>query len=595
MKRRLTPLILASLLVAPLAHAQWPFGESAAKTDDASGAAATPVRVFRLAGKVHDRALPFDFMGGDTIVFPELLQAIHDESQRPAVKALVFEVSGLSLGFAQVGELAAALAEARKAGKKIVVHMDSGDLATLAATATADEVDLVPEGTLFINGLQAEVSFYHELLGTLGLEADIEAVGQYKSAMEPYTRATMSDAARANLDALLDSLFASLVDAVGKPKKLSSDEVRALIDRGLFTAEEAKKAKLVDRLAYWSEVVEAETKASGEASIAWPKASDKASFSSVFDLLKLLGGDDSEPAATKPRIAVLVAEGTIVDGRDPSGLFDSESVVATEDFLDELHTIEHDPSVKAIVLRIDSPGGSALASDIMWRELVRVGKTHPLIVSMGDVAASGGYYIASAGKKIFASPMTLTGSIGVFGGKLVYHGLLDKIGVSTVVIARGKNASLFSGLTRFSDAEREVFRSNMRHTYETFVNKVARGRNMSFEAVDKVAQGRVWSGAEALSVGLVDKLGTLADAVAEAAKQAKLEDYETVTYPKGKSLLGLFDRSRDSKRILAPRLDLSDALPGPLAEKVRGLARVVEGLLGQEQVLAMMPFALTLR
>jgi len=587
------PLALATAWSMPAA-AQWPFAEPTSKADAA--AAITPVRVFHLAGVVRERALPFDFLGQGSLVFPDLLRAIDDEVERNEVKVLVFKLGGVAIGMAQAEELAAALASARKRGKRVVVHLESGDLTTLGIAAAADVVHLAPEGSLFVNGLQAEVAFYRDLLTTVGVEADIEAIGQYKSAMEPFTRTSPSDAARQNLDALLDSIYDSVLDGVGKPRKMSRADTKQLVDRGLFGADHAKKAKLVDELSYWPEVL-ASTSAEGAASLAWPKPSDSPDLSSVFDLLKLLGGDSPAPAAaSRPRVAVLVAEGAIIEGRDPGDLFADESVIASEDFLDALHEIEQDPNVKALVLRIDSPGGSALASDVMWRELARAGKARPLVVSMGDYAASGGYYLASAGKKIFAARTTLTGSIGVFGGKLVYKGLLDKVGVQTTIVARGKHAGLFSGLARFSDSEREVFRANMRHTYETFVNKVARGRNMSFDAVDKVAQGRVWTGAEALEVGLVDRIGGLADAIDEAARLAKLgADYEVVTWPKAKSFLDLFDKGSAAKRLAAPRLDVTDALPAPLAARARALGRVVEGLLGKEQVLALMPFALTWR
>ncbi|MCC6625495.1 MAG: signal peptide peptidase SppA [Deltaproteobacteria bacterium] len=593
LSRIVLPLALATAWSLPAA-AQWPFADATPKVEAA--ATVTPVRVFRLAGVVRERALPFDFLGDGSVVFPDLLRAIHEESERGDVKALVFKLGGVALGMTHVEELASAFADAQKKGKRVIVHLESGDLTSLGVASHADVVHLTPEGSLFVNGLQAEVAFYRDLLGTIGVEADVEAVGQYKSAMEPFTRTSLSEPARANLDALLDSIFASVLDGVGKPRKMTRGDVQQLVDKGLFTADQAKKAKLVDELSYWPEVLESTAKL-GPASLAWPKPSAAPDLSSMFDLLKLLGGDEPAPTGpAKSKVAVLVAEGAIIEGRDPSDLFSEEAVIASEDFLDALHDIEADPNVKALVLRVNSPGGSALASDVMWRELVRVGKARPLVVSMGDYAASGGYYLASAGRKIFAGRTTLTGSIGVFGGKLVYKGLLDKVGVQTTIIARGKHAGLFSGLARFTDSEREVFRQSMRHTYETFVNKVARGRNMSFDAIDKLAQGRVWTGEQAVEVGLVDRIGGLTDAIAEAAKLAKLgEDYEVVTWPKERSFLDLFDKGAASKRIAAPRLDVRDALPQPLAARARALGRVVEGLLGKEQVLALMPFVLTWR
>jgi protease-4 len=586
------------------ARAEWPlFGSD----PSAAKASTSPVRVFRLVGVARERPSPWDLFGtGKSLVLPELLLAIAAEGRQPEVKTLVMKVGALGIGLAQAEELAAALEAVRKpasgsAKKRVIAYVESADLPTLVALSKVDELWIAPEGSLYLPGLQAEVSFYKDLLGTLGLEADIEAVGQFKSAMEPFTRQSMSDAARENLESLVDGLYQSLVSALAARPGLNADKVKAAIDLGLFDGEAALKAGLVDKIGYWGEALDAQVKRDGAGTLAWPKATETPDISSIFDLVKLFSGGD-EKVSTTPKIAVLVAEGAIVEGRDPSDFMNDESVIASEDFLDALYAVENDPQVKAIVLRINSPGGSALASDILWRELDRVGKKLPLVVSMGSVAASGGYYIASAGKRIYADATTLTGSIGVFGGKMVYKGLLDKVGVHSVTIARGKNAGLFSGLTRFSDSEREVLKKTMRHTYETFVNRVAKGRNMSFDAVDKIAQGRVWTGKQALEVGLVDRLGGLDEAIREAARMAKAwkpgEVPEVETFPKSKSIFELFDKgSGGAKRLeLGGMLALAKGLPGPLAAPASRLARVVASLLGgREQVFALLPFELSVR
>lgn len=590
-----TAAVLAALLFLPMtAAAKWPFSKEEAKADEK----VTPVRVYKLDGEVREKAGTWDGLGGGgALVFSELLDAIANDAQNPKVETLVMKLGAVSFGPAQGEELAAAIAMAKKSGKRVLAHFESADLRQLSAIAAADEVHMTPEGTLAIPGLRVEVSFYKELLGTLGLEADIEAVGEFKSAMEPFTRETMSDAARKNLDSLVDSLFGSFVDSLAASRKLSVDKVKAAIDRGLFSGEDAKKAGLVDKLSYWSEVMDGAAKGKKDAaSLGWPRTKETPEIGSIFDLLKLLGGEEDEVKDTSPKVALLVAEGPIVEGRDPADLFSDDSVIASEDVLDALHAIEKDETIKAIVLRVDSPGGSALASDIIWRELARLNKKLPVVVSMGNVAASGGYYIASAGRKIFADPTTLTGSIGVFGGKMVYRNMLDKVGVKTVVIGRGQNAGMFSSLARFSDGERVVLRDHMQHTYETFVNRVAKGRNMSFDAVHKVAQGRVWTGRQAAEVGLVDKLGGLSDALTEARKLAKLApDTKVETYPRKKSLMDLFDKNKSaSERIAAPSLrSLARTLPRPIAGHAERLAMVVTGLLGERQILAMMPFALS--
>jgi protease-4 len=602
---RLLGGLAVALMLTPSAHAQFDFllgGDKPATVQKAT----SPVRVFRLSGIIRETLSPWSlFSAPNTLIMSELLATIEVESKAPQVEALIFKLQGLELGLSQAEELAGALTAARKQGKQVIAHLESATLPTLAAVATATEIHLTPEGSVMLPGLQAEISFYRDLLGTLGVEADIEAVGQYKSAMEPFTRSTLSDPARENLEALVDGLYASSIDLLALPRKLTPAKLKALIDEGLLTAEDAKATGLVDRLAYWDETL-APLNPKGDStrvSLAWPKAKEAPEIGSLFDLFSLLTAPEDDKADKAPKVAVIVAEGTIVEGRSMSDPMSDETVIATEDLLDTLHEIERDDSVKAIVLRIDSPGGSALASDILWRELARLNEKKPIVASMGNTAASGGYYLASAARRILANPTTLTGSIGVFGGKMVYASLLDKIDVDTVVISRGKHAGMFSGLTRFSDTEREVMRKHMKHTYKTFVNRVAKGRNMSHDAVDRIAQGRVYTGRQASEVGLVDKLGGLDDAIAEARKLARLPaDTKSELYPKPKTfleMLDLFGGGTGSRRITAPRISalhaLLQSLPAPLSTHARRLLTEVVPMLEREKALTLLPFAITIR
>lgn len=592
-----TALLACAFAFGHEARADWPFGAAA---PDKSAAVVTPVRVYKLAGNVSEKASPWNLFGDGGLILPELLAQLQADAADKTVKTIVLKVGELGLGPAQAEELAAAIGAAKAAKKRVVAYLDRGTLTTLLAVAPADVVAITPEGSFTVPGLRAEVSFYKEILDTIGVEADIESVGQFKSAMEPYTRTSFSDPARENLETLVDGLYRSLLARIGAARSITPAKLEAAIDKGLLTAEAAKSAGLVDALAYWGEQLDAETKA-GEASLAWPKPAETPDFGSIFDLVKMLSGDAPATIDGDPKIAVLVAEGPIVEGADPSDFMNADNVVAVEDFLDALHAIEQDPTVKGLVVRIDSPGGSALASDLIWRELERVGKKLPVVASMGNVAASGGYYIAVAAKKIYADETTLTGSIGVFGGKMVYGQLLDKVGVHTVVIARGKNAGLFSGLTKFSDSEREVMRTSMLDTYKTFVNRVAKGRSMSYDAVDKVAQGRVWTGKQALEVGLVDKIGGLDEAVAECARMSKAfagKAPEVELFPKKKTLMDLLGKgASDAQRLqFGGQLStLAKALPKPIRGSAEQLARVLESMVGNGNVLAMMPMAIEIR
>ncbi len=598
--RTLLSVAIALLILAPSASAQqWPLlGDHASAAADGR---VSPVRVFKLGGVVSEAEAAMDLLStGDGLVFSELLAAIDRDSRSQAVKAMVFRFGPVSFGLAQLEELADAMRLASKRGKRVIAHLETAFNATLIAATAADELHLTPEGTIFLTGLRAEVAFYKDLLDTIGLEADVEEIGKYKSAMEPMTRATMSDAAREQLEALLDSVYGTLIERIAAHRKgLDVAQVAELVDVGLFTAEEAKRKGLVDGLSYWRELLDTLGDRYGaKPSLAFPIVEEAPDLGSIFSIMELLTKSDAPPETGRPRIALLTAEGPIISGRSSADLFGGGHVIASEDLIDALQEIDQDPAVKAIVLRVDSPGGSALASDVIWRELVRAGNKRPIIVSMGNVAASGGYYIASAGDKIYAEAATVTGSIGVFGGKMVVSGLYDKIGVHTVALGRGKHAGLMSSTQRFSDSERAVFRANMKHTYDTFVNRVRAGRNMSYDAVHRVAQGRVWSGEQAKAVGLVDAIGGLRDALGEAARRArlKLDDVDVVRYPKARSLIELLS-GNDNKLIAPPpRLEgLLGALPRPIAARAVHLAGLFELLFERELSLTMMPFLIDIR
>lgn len=583
------------LAAAPASAQSWTF--LGGPSDDAK---VDPVRVFRVSGAVREAEAPLSLFGsGRDVVFPELIAALDRESRRPEVKVLVIRL-GADLGPAQGEELAAAITRARERKKRVVVHLESASTGQLLAVRTADTIQMAPEGSLYLTGLRAEVSFYKDLLATLGIRADIEAVGKYKSAAEPYRLSTMSDAAREQLESLLDSLFASVLRRLADPaRKVSEADARRLVDVGLFTAEEAKKAGLIDQTGYWPALRDALGEQVGALSLAYPVSSSAPDLSSIFSIIELLTRSPPEATSGRPRVALVTLAGPIVLGSGGGGLFGVDAAIASDDVVAILEDLARDPLVRAVVLRIDSPGGSALASDVIWRAVGALADKRPVIASLGDVAASGGYYVASAARRILASDTTLTGSIGVFGGKLVIGELLDKIGVHTVVLSRGKHAGLMSSLSGFSDSERAVFRANMEHTYQTFVNRVRSGRGMSYDAVDRIAQGRVWSGEQARGVGLVDGAGGLYDAVAAAAKAASLDlaSVDVVRYPKSRSLLELLEG--DPQRLLAPHLDapggLLSALPEPLRARARAAVGLLSRLWSREQVLAIMPFELVLQ
>jgi protease-4 len=531
-----------------------------------------------------------------SMVFHELIEAVAKASTDKAAKVLLVHVEPSTLGHAQIEELDAELGRARSRGKQVIAHFDDAENAELLLATQADRVNMTPEGMLVVSGIQAEVTFYKALLDLVGLEADFESIGKYKSAADSLTRDAISEADREQVDALVGDIYAAIVGGIAAHRKLDRAQVEAAFDRGLLTGEEAKSRRLVDTLGTWDELVRELEEKHGAAELAFPVAEPLPDISSFWGLLGLLGKKRGTEKVGPNKVALLALEGPIVMGSAEEDFFTSEAIIAVDDVLDALSEIAQDKDVKAIVVRIDSPGGSALASDILWHELRRIGKTRPVVASMGNVAASGGYYIAAAAAEIWAEPTTVTGSIGVLGGKLVWKGLMDKVGVKTTLIRRGKHAGLFSSTSRFSDTERAVLREHMQHSYDTFVQRVATGRHMSNDAVDKVAQGRVWSGKQAKEVGLVDGLGGLDEALEAAARLANLkrDKLEVQTYPKPRSLLDLLQEDRTRIGLEAPKLLERLLIPAALRGVTR-LATTVGRLLERERVVAVMPFLLSIQ
>jgi protease-4 len=593
-------LAAALMWLAPWAAARQAPAHTAKVAAKRTPPAAKAVKVFRLAGPVSEAANPWDPYGFDeTLVLGELLGAVDDAARDPAVGTLVLKVRSVGLGLAQARDVADAIRLARIRGKVVVAHLVDVTAPALVAVAGADSVVVTPEGRFMAPGLRAEVTFFKDMLATVGLEADIEAVGRFKSAAEPLTRSDMSESAREALDAVLDSLWDTLLDDIAEGRRMPRAEVQAAFDQGLLTAEEIRKRGLVDRLEYWTDLVERlQTETGSKPSLAFPRSIDLPDMSSLFGIIQLLTRRPDRANQGKTKVALLVADGPIQMGRAADDPFASASVVATDDILEAIAAIEADDSVKSVVLRVDSPGGSALASDVIWRALARLGAKRPIVASLSSTAASGGYYIASAAQQIVAQPTTITGSIGVFGGKLVTGGLYTKLGLGTVVVSRGKNSGLLSSHARFTDSEREVIRQTMRATYDTFVNRVAKGRRMSYDAVDRVAQGRIWSGRDALANGLVDELGSFDVAVARAAHLAgaQVDDIELVPFPAPKSFVEMLQARTATLR--GPNLDLErllGTLPGPLALDLLRASALIQGLLAHEPVLAMLPYRLEVR
>ena len=475
-----------------------------------------------------------------------LVERIDRAAGDPKVKGVLLGIASPELGRARLEELRAAIGRVRAAGKPVAAHLVGGAPAHYLVASACDSITLAPAATLAITGVRVEMTFFKALLDRLGVEAEILQVGEFKGAGEPLTRTSMSPQLRAQYESFVGDLYEQFVERVAADRKLAVERVRALVDTGVFTPEAARDAGLVDAVGYEDEALAALAKRvrSDEPKIARDYGRRKIDddFSGIGGLVKLMelfaARDGTASSGDGKRIAVVHVTGEIREGRGRDDLL-AGGAAGSDDVIAAIREAAKDEQVAAVVLRIDSPGGSALASDLIWREAERTKK--PVVASLSDTAASGGYYIAVAADRIVAAPGTLTGSIGVVGGKVAVGGGLDKVGVQTDVVSRGRNAGWLSMTTPFKDHEREAFLATMRDVYRLFTTKVAAGRGLEADRVKELAEGRVFTGRMAKEAGLVDRLGTLDDAIDEARKLAGIEadeKTERLLLPKPR---GLFD------------------------------------------------------
>ena len=506
---------------------------------------------------------------------------------------MLLHINGVSIGWARLNELHTAIAEVKAAGKPVWARMDDASNMDYLLAASCDRIIVPESGTLMLTGLRAEVTFFKNLFEMLDIKADMLRVGAFKSAAEPYTRTEMSDEFRLEMESILDDYYATMVSQVATARKLPEETVKGIIDVGLIGAPRAKELGLIDDVAYEDQLLSLISGDDESIDVQLREDYRKKKMSTeldLFSLMQLLSGNSSDSGSTRPRIAVIRLEGSIVGGSDPLSLF-AESSISSDKIVPLIHKLSKDDNVKAIVLRVDSPGGSALASDLIWRALEASGK--PVIASMGDTAASGGYYISMGADWIFAEPGTLTGSIGVVGGKIALDGLMKKAGVTTSVIRRGRNSTVMSMTQSFSDSERESMQQMLNTIYEQFTQKAAAGRKMDVDKLEPLARGRVYTGRQAKELGLIDELGTLANAIAHARKlvgddESKLE-LEDLPHPQSplEMLMGN----------TLPASQPFDAWASLLPDSVRPALQHLDALrlFAEEPALMMLPFKLSIK
>jgi protease-4 len=551
------------------------------------------VLALRVAGSLPDY-VPDDplrrFLGNTDQSLSNLTLQFSKAKVDSRIKVIMLDINMSTAGMGKAEEIRDAITDFRSSGKPVYAYIEYGTDKEYYIASACDKIYVAPPGELFINGFAANVMFFRGSLDKLGIYPDMVQMGKYKTAVETFTRKDMSDANREFINSLLDDLFNRYVATIAKARNKSAGDVRALIDDAPYSAAKAKELGLIDGVAYHDEI-EKELKA-------------KLGYKESDELRVVRGSEYSrvEPESLGldkgERIAVIYATGDIGSGKSNDGPTGEQSI-GSETLAKAINDARDDKGIKAIVIRVDSPGGSGLASDIIWHAVEAAKAKKPVVISMSDVAASGGYYIAAGANKIVAQPSTITGSIGVFAGKPVIKGLYDWLGISNEYVLRGKQAGMFRESEKFTPEERAKFEDLIiRNYYEDFVPKVAKGRNKTPEYVDSVAQGRVWTGAQGKDRGLVDEFGGLDRAVEVAKELAKIpkdKGVHRVIFPYPRTLFQQFFNEEGSETRVRSEQQraVMAALPEDARRALRFMALMDQAKSGDPMLV--MPFDLEIK
>lgn len=559
--------------------------------------ASNSVLVLNVEGSLPDYTnadeLSSRFFGGDTNSLSNLLLQLRKAKADKRVGAVLLDIHMFGGGWAKADEIREAVADFRKSGKPIYAYMEfGGDKEYYVATA-AERVYVPPIGDLFINGLAAESMHFKGSFDKLGIYWDSYQIEKYKTAPESFTREDMSEGERETLNSLLDEIFNRYVTQVAEARRKSVEDIRALVDNAPHNAPAAFEAGLIDGALYREEVEKELKKRLGY------KEDEKLRKVSTAEYRRVtpqsLGLNQGE------LIAVVFASGPIEPGHSNDGTFGGDQTVGSDTVVKAINDARDNRDVKAIVLRVDSPGGVTYPSDLIWKAVDEAKKKKPVVVSMGDLAASGGYYISMGANRIVAEPLTLTGSIGVYAYKPVIKGFYDWVGVSSEYVMRGKNAGLYRETEKFTKDEREKFEGQMRNFYwNQFLPKVAEGRRFqNVEAVNEIARGRVWTGAQGKERGLVDEFGGLDRAVEVAKELAKIpadKGVRRVVYPAPRTFFqqlfggGGDDQDAASIKAQQQRAAFINSMPEEMRPVLRRAAMFER--FPANQSLAIMPFEL---
>jgi protease-4 len=502
----------------------------------------------------------------------DVINAIQAAKTDDDIKGISILNNNSMLGLAQTKALRDELEDFKTSGKFIMSYADMYSQRDYYLNSVANTIYINPIGDLDFKGLSSEIMFFKDFQEKSGLKMEVIRHGKYKSAVEPFLENKMSDANREQISALLNSVWNNMVVDIAKSRKVSVARLNEIAN-GLLsrTPEMAKAEKLVDKIAY-EDVYHSDIRKALK--VKEDKDYNKVSIEDYAEKV----ATTSKEYDTKDKIAIIYAQGEIKSGEGDVDYIGEGSMRRS------LQKARKDKNVKAIVLRIDSPGGSALTSDLIWREIELTKKVKPVVVSMGNLAASGGYYIACNADKIYAENNTITGSIGVFGILPNFTQAANKLGLNTEQVKTHTNASDYSPFKPLDDNYRAFAQEGVEKIYTTFVNRVAKGRKMSFDQVDAIAQGRVWSGSEALKIGLVDKIGGMEEALAEAAKLGKIKKYRTQNFPEYEKnfedILAQFGLAQSKQELIKEEIGAENYM----------ILQQVKRMTQQKGIQAMMPF-----
>lgn len=495
----------------------------------------------------------------------EVWSALRRAARDPRIKGVLLRPQRMAAGWGKLDEIRAGIEEVRKAGKPVHAWLASPGTREYYLASAADRISMSPEDVLDLRGLRVEAMYVKGTLDKLGVEVEIEHAGKYKDAGDMFTRTGMSPETREALNAILDDQYARLCQALAASRKTSPEKIRALIDGGPYVAPKAVSAGLIDELVYEKDAAQKLEEAAAA------KGKEKPAEMGARDYLRI--PPDFKGKRVR-QFAFLVAQGNILRSA-PADLFGEEQAITPKGIEQQVKLIEKDPSIRGVIVRVDSPGGDAVASDEILEHLKRLSKKKPVVFSMSDVAASGGYYMAMTGDPIVAYPGTITGSIGVIYGKVNLGGLYSKIGVNKETLKRGQFADLDSDFQKLTPEGRARLRETIDFIYAGFLKRVAEGRNRKVEEIEPFAQGRVWSGQRALGHGLIDATGGIDAAVELLRKKAGIKEDEVVrlvVFPSPRSWFDVWFRPAPSDESAwdAETALLARKLPAGLAPWLAG-------------------------